>query len=68
MESLLILIGIWKREWAVRPPYNSNAAIPDDATARAIPLLALTEDSNVLYKNVFPVPPNPSTKKQFSIW
>ena len=29
-------IGILKREWAVLPPDSSSAAIPDDATAKAI--------------------------------
>ena len=56
-------MGIFKRLWAVVPPGNSNAAIPEDATANAMsPRERLVANKRV-YKNVFPVPPGPSTKK-----
>ena len=35
-EVLFTGIGILKREWAVQPPSNNSAAIPDNATANAI--------------------------------
>jgi hypothetical protein len=56
--------GILNQEWAVRPPSNNNAAIPDDATTRAIRLSHRTLPKIRLYKKVFPVPPGPSTKKR----
>lgn len=36
LHVLVSSIGILNRECAVLPPSNSSAAIPDDATAKAI--------------------------------
>ena len=49
VESLWILIGILKQEWAVRPPGKRSAAIPEEATARAISPFDRTFPSKVLY-------------------
>jgi hypothetical protein len=56
-------IGILRREWAVRPPGNRRAAIPEEANASAILLLDLTYARMHEYKKVLPVPPGPSIKK-----
>lgn len=65
MHVLVSSIGILNREFAVLPRSNSSAAIPDDATAKA--LLVLPVDllfaEIVLLTNVFPVSPGPSRKK-----
>ena len=47
-------IGILNLEWAVLPPSNSSAAIPEDATVKAIFPNPLTVDSNASIKKVFP--------------
>ena len=47
-------IGILKHEWAVQPPSNNSAAIPDDATANAIFPIPLTVDNNASIRNVLP--------------
>ena len=47
-------IGILKCEWAVHPPSNNSAAIPDDATAKAIFPILQTVDSRASLRNVFP--------------
>ena len=47
-------IGILKCEWAVQPPSNNSAAIPDDATANAIFPIPLTVDNNASIRNVLP--------------
>ena len=44
-------------EWAVLPPSSNVAAIPEEATAKAIFLLLLILASNRFKTNVFPVPP-----------
>ena len=62
-ESACMLIGILNLEWAVRPPSNSIAAIPDEATARAMSPDDLTLARSIFSTNVFPVPPGPSMKK-----
>jgi len=49
-------------EWAVRPPSKSVAAIPDEATARAIFLSNLTFANSKFIRNVLPVPPGTSKK------
>ena len=49
VESSWILIGILKQEWAVRPPGKRSAAIPEEATARAISPFERTFSSKVLY-------------------
>src|SRR6185437_5639574 len=56
-------IGILSRECAVRPPSRSKAAIPEDATAKAISPCFRTHARITEYKKVFPEPPGPSTKK-----
>ena len=63
VENSLRLRGILNLECAVLPFCNNKAAIPDEATAKAISLLARTLAKTVLYKNVLPVPPGPSIKK-----
>ena len=55
-------IGILNRECAVVPPSSNVAAIPEDATARAIRLSGRTFANTELMTNVFPVPPKPSKK------
>ena len=50
------LKGILNLECAVRPPGSSKAAIPDEATAKAIFFCDLTLANKHLYKNVLPVP------------
>lgn len=57
--------GILNLEWAVFPPGNNNAAIPEEATERTILFCDRMYEISVLYKNVLPVPPGPSTKKRF---
>ena len=49
-------IGILNLEWAVLPPSNSSAAIPKDATAKAILPNPLMVDSNASVKKGFPWP------------
>jgi hypothetical protein len=63
VEVSFNLIGILNRECAVLPPSIKSAAIPEEATGNAISPHNLTFASIVLYKNVLPVPPGPSTKK-----
>jgi len=63
-----ILIGILNLECAVRPLGNIDAAIPDVAVAMAINPLERTRASKALCRNVFPVPPGPTTKKLGSFW
>ena len=53
-EFLFMGMGILNHEWVVLPPSNNSAAIPDDATAKAILPIPLTVDSNVSIRNVFP--------------
>ena len=62
IDSSDIGIGILKRECAVRPPSNNSAAIPLDATARAIFPTDRTVDNTVSSKNVFPYPPGASIR------
>ena len=57
-----IFNGILKRECAVRPPGKIDAATPDDAVASAIICFDLISARSVLYRNVFPVPVEPSMK------
>src|SRR2546421_11741519 len=57
VEVSLISNGILNLECAVLPPSNNNAAIPDDATAKAISPSFLTLAKSVLKKKVLPVPP-----------
>lgn len=64
VESLSSLIGILSLEWAVLPPGNKRAAIPDDATAITMQASDLTLAKISLYKNVLPVPPGPSIKNK----
>jgi hypothetical protein len=63
-----ILIGILNLEWAVRPPGNIDAAIPDVAVVMAISPLDRTLARSALYRNVLPMPPGPSKKKLGSYW
>src|ERR1044072_6508965 len=63
VEDSFSLSEILNRLCAVLPPFIKSAAIPEDATATAISPDDLIVASKVLYKNVFPVPPGPSTKK-----
>ena len=49
MEFSCILIGILKQECAVRPPGKRRAAMPEEATARAICPFKRTFASKVLY-------------------
>ncbi|GAA0173218.1 hypothetical protein LIER_26878 [Lithospermum erythrorhizon] len=55
-------IGIFNLECAVRPPKNSEEALPDYATMIAIKPFDLICARNTLYKKLFPVPPGPSRK------
>ncbi|RID45892.1 hypothetical protein BRARA_I02586 [Brassica rapa] len=57
------LIGIPNLECAVLPPCNRSEAIPLEATFKTISPLDLIAADNNLHRNVFPVPPNPYTKK-----
>ncbi|OBZ82177.1 hypothetical protein A0J61_09774 [Choanephora cucurbitarum] len=50
IDSVLISIGILKVEWDVRPPSNSRAAIPPEATAMAISRTLLVEFNKLLEK------------------
>jgi len=45
-ELAVSMIGILKRECAVRPPGNMIAALPEEATAIAMPFSARTADKN----------------------
>lgn len=49
-----------KVEWAVRPPTNSVAALPDDATARVILPPYRTFARSIMIKKVLPEPPRAS--------
>ncbi|CAG8550361.1 20910_t:CDS:2 [Cetraspora pellucida] len=62
-EFSLRLIGIFSYECAVQPPLRSRAAIPKEATAKAIRLCFHTHARRTEYKNVFLEPPGPSMKK-----
>jgi hypothetical protein len=64
-SALRLLTGILNLEWVVFPPSNNNAAIPDDAIARAIWPSRRTIASKRLYKMVFPVPLRPSIKNRY---
>src|SRR6266540_1697303 len=57
-----MLSGILNLECAVLPPGMMDAATPDVAVAIAIFPSLRTLASSALYRNVFPVPPGPSTK------
>ena len=59
-----MLMGILKREWAVWPPSSKVAAMPEDATARAIFLVDLTLAKTVFSTKVLPLPPHPSKKNK----
>ncbi|KAJ8877292.1 hypothetical protein PR048_021746 [Dryococelus australis] len=48
-----------KAEWAVRPPSNNVAAVPDEASASAISLCELIV-AKINEIKVFPVPPGAS--------
>ena len=63
VEDGLSLIRILNCEYAILLPVIKKAAIPEDATARAILPRDLIFVSNVLYKNIFLVLLGPSTKK-----
>lgn len=52
-----------KAEWAALPPVRRVAAIPDDATARAMYVLCRTLASRKLISNILPVPPGAYKKK-----
>ncbi|KAG6655408.1 hypothetical protein CIPAW_05G213700 [Carya illinoinensis] len=54
--------GILKRECAVRPPGRIDVVTPDETVASTTNFLNLTTVRSALYRNVFPVPPGPSTK------
>ena len=56
-SSVHIFSGSLTVEWAVRPPSKSVAAMPDEATARAIFLSTITFANSKLIRNVLPVPP-----------
>lgn len=58
-----ILIGILKRELAVRPPGSIDAATPEVVVAKAMKPLDLTVANKAQYKNVLPLPLGPSMKK-----
>uniref|UniRef100_A0A803Q7I4 Uncharacterized protein n=1 Tax=Cannabis sativa TaxID=3483 RepID=A0A803Q7I4_CANSA len=60
--------GSFKRECAVRPPGRMEAVTPDEAVASATRFLDLTVANRALYKNVFPVPPGPSTKNAYALF
>ena len=64
VESTWISIGILKCECAVIPPSSNVAAIPDDATARAMWPSDRTFANVKLMRNVFPVPPKLSRKNR----
>ena len=57
-----ISMGILNRECAVLPPSSRVAAIPEEATARAIFPVDLTLARTVFSTNVLPLPPHPSRK------
>lgn len=59
--------GILKVEWAVLPPSRRRAAIPEEATARAILPWLRTRASRVLNRKVLPEPPMPSRKMVLSV-
>ncbi|KAG4991185.1 hypothetical protein JHK82_024682 [Glycine max] len=61
MMSLRLLsrTGIANLECAVRPPGNSNEAIPLEATVQTILPLERIADDKVVQTNVLPVPPYP---------
>ncbi|KAK9740467.1 hypothetical protein RND81_03G037900 [Saponaria officinalis] len=54
-----MFIGIANLECAVRPTNRSNAAIPEDATARTIWPSDLNREISAFQRYVFPVPPLP---------
>jgi hypothetical protein len=56
-------IEILNLECAVCPLGMIEVAIPDVVVATTIDPIERTLASNTLYKNVVPVPPGPSTKK-----
>ena len=65
-SSVNILSGHLNVEWAVRPPSKSVAAMPDEATARAIFLKSnLTFANSKFIRNILPVPPG-APKNSFS--
>ncbi|KAG6645500.1 hypothetical protein CIPAW_08G126900 [Carya illinoinensis] len=59
---LLVSKGILKRKCVVRPPSKIDAVTPDEIIANATNCLDLTVARSALYRNVFPIPPGPSTK------
>ena len=63
-SSALTSMGILKWECAVRPPGSREKVTPLDATASAAFPWLRTAARIVVYRNVFPVPPEPSTKKK----
>jgi len=56
------VIGTLNLERTVRPPGNIEAAMPEVAVAIPINPSERTLARIALYRNVFPVPPRPSTK------
>jgi hypothetical protein len=56
------LRGSFNVEWAVRPPWRSVAAIPDEPTTIAILDYWRLSAKSKLMTHVFPVPPNASRK------
>ena len=58
----LSVMGTLNLECAVRPPGNIDAAMPDVAVAIPINPSECTLARIALYRNVFHVPPGPSTK------
>ncbi|KAG5042500.1 hypothetical protein JHK87_006415 [Glycine soja] len=56
---LLSRTGIANLECAVRPPGNSNEAIPLEAIVQTIPPLERIPDDKVVQTNVLSVPPYP---------
>ena len=59
-SSVHIFSGSLNVEWAIRLPSKSEAAMPDEATARAIFLSNLTFVNSKFIRNVLPVPPGAS--------
>jgi len=59
----LILIDSLNLDWAVRPEGKVDAATPELARGKAINPFEWTVATREQYKNVFPMPPWPSIKK-----
>jgi len=67
VEVSFSLIRILNRKCAILPLLIRSIVILEEATVITISSCDLTFASKVLYKNVLPVPPGPSTKKDLDL-